>query len=630
MATSKHAIEDAPVTEATPLSPPSPLLLHHHEMPTIANKHYYASDNKLQLKSPRHIIVASIVIVSSIIALVILVRGHNHYYSSISSIHTIAEDHDIQMTIPSERRDVVENYKPERRTIKMPAPPLYLSNRQASPLLGRRQRHNDEVFSSIRWGILGPGRIAHDFTSTLIVSGCNVTAVAASHNYTTTETMHSSARAKKFAKLFSISNYYDNYQELASDPNVDIVYVATTNDKHMEPTLMMLRGGKNVLVEKPTAITFEETKRMYDEAKQRGLFLMTNHWTRFFPLIKHLRRTYLAPTRTNALVGPLRSSPFASSKTKQKISDSTTSTTDARPEIIETHPDLGKVLAMEGDFSFPTPVNPSDRYLNRTLGGGVTLDVGCYLVELALLAAYDHRRSHQSLNGNHHPDLKNLRPDGIAATGHGLYHGVSFPVDVESSFSLRWGGGPDGIIADCEEDLNADVRRCEMTGTDDAKSLPQNKIQSTIDASGDGGDFTMIGSFQASFRRPSAFEVEYTFEKGRILIHGPGNCPSEMTIYQHEDPFGPLIRETKVTFPLPQIKVALLQYGKPNYPRSEGFVYVIDAIEKCMAEKGVPGKTKDLPVGAGCLELEENTIEEQLVTVEVTKEILKKMGYFGR
>ena len=54
---------------------------------------------------------------------------------------------------------------------------------------------------------------------------------------------------------------------MAKDPNVDIVYVATTNQAHMEPTLMMLRGGNNVLVEKPTSVTYMEAKIMYDEAK---------------------------------------------------------------------------------------------------------------------------------------------------------------------------------------------------------------------------------------------------------------------------------------------------------------------------------------------------------------------------
>ena len=90
-----------------------------------------------------------------------------------------------------------------------------------------------------------------------MVSGCNVTAVAST----------STSRAKRFAALFSIPQYYGSYEELASDSNVDIVYVATTNQQHFEPTILMLEAGKNVLVEKPTSVTYREASRMYEEAK---------------------------------------------------------------------------------------------------------------------------------------------------------------------------------------------------------------------------------------------------------------------------------------------------------------------------------------------------------------------------
>ena len=232
--------------------------------------------------------------------------------------------------------------------------------------------------------------------SSLIVSGCNVTAVAST----------STSRAKSFAHRFSIPSHYNSYQELASDPNVDIVYIATTNNDHKSSTLLMLQYGKNVLVEKPTAVTYEDAQIMYDEAKRRGLFLMTNHWTRFFPLIKYLRQTFLTPN--DELEGTTR--------------------TLKRPK----HYNLGKVMSMHGDFSFATPLSPSDRFLNHTLGGGVTLDVGCYLIELALLAAHDHNKSAKSKRSKD----KSILPDGIEATGHGImYNGIEFPVDVVSLIS---------------------------------------------------------------------------------------------------------------------------------------------------------------------------------------------------
>ena len=402
------------------------------------------------------------------------------------------------------------------------------------------------------------------------------------------------SRAESFAHRFSISTYYSSYEEFASDPNVDIVYIATTNNDHMSPTLMMLQHGKNVLVEKPTTLRYKDTKLMYDEAKKRGLFLMTNHWTRFFPLVQYLRRTFLV---------------HDGNKSKQGRSNH------------EFH--LGEVMAMHGDFSFPTPLSASDRFLNRTLGGGVTLDVGCYLIELALLAAYDHRRS-MTLHENIDKGLINLHPDGIDATGHGIMHnGLEFPVDVESSFSLRWGGGAYGVWdGECSDN---DSEKCEAVSVGGKGTKTLKHIGSVMESQ---NKFTMVASLQSSFRRPSTFEVDYVFEYGRIVIAGPGNCPNEMTIFEYE-PYGPLKRETNVSYSLPPIKNELLKrFGTPNYPRAEGFAYVIDAIEECMAQKGVPGRDDEL-VDGGCLEMEENTIEEQLITVEVTENVLLDMGYFG-
>jgi len=51
--------------------------------------------------------------------------------------------------------------------------------------------------------------------------------------------------------------------------------VATTNQNHMNPTLLMLRAGKNVLVEKPTAVTYQEAQLMYDEAEVNQTIILT-------------------------------------------------------------------------------------------------------------------------------------------------------------------------------------------------------------------------------------------------------------------------------------------------------------------------------------------------------------------
>jgi hypothetical protein len=119
---------------------------------------------------------------------------------------------------------------------------------------------------------------------------------------------------------------------------------------------------------------------------------MTNHWTRFFPLVKYLRQTFLLAS------SPTEISDSSIIVPEGRVGPSLASGSSNHVDKTQPHSyNLGKVLAMQGDFSFITPVNPTDRFLNRSLGGGVTLDVGCYLVELALLAAYDHEHSQQSI-----------------------------------------------------------------------------------------------------------------------------------------------------------------------------------------------------------------------------------------
>lgn len=77
--------------------------------------------------------------------------------------------------------------------------------------------------ASINWGILGPGKIAYDFAVALQLAGSNITAVAAG---TLPDTLH---RAKVFADKFHIPRYYGDYESIANDEAIDIVYIATLN-----------------------------------------------------------------------------------------------------------------------------------------------------------------------------------------------------------------------------------------------------------------------------------------------------------------------------------------------------------------------------------------------------------------
>ena len=75
----------------------------------------------------------------------------------------------------------------------------------------------------IRWGILGTGRIAADFARGLAaVEDAELVAVGS----------RTAESATAFADRFSILTRHASYADLAHDPNVDIVYVATPNSLH--------------------------------------------------------------------------------------------------------------------------------------------------------------------------------------------------------------------------------------------------------------------------------------------------------------------------------------------------------------------------------------------------------------
>lgn len=61
---------------------------------------------------------------------------------------------------------------------------------------------------------------------------------------------------------------------MLDDPNVDAIYNPLPNGLHFEWTMKALAAGKHVLLEKPAANTADETKRMFDFAKEKGLVLL--------------------------------------------------------------------------------------------------------------------------------------------------------------------------------------------------------------------------------------------------------------------------------------------------------------------------------------------------------------------
>ena len=134
---------------------------------------------------------------------------------------------------------------------------------------------------TIHWGILGCGNIANKFATDLRkVSGSVLHAVAA----------RDSDRAQKFAKKHSAERTYSNYTTLANDPDLDVVYVATTHNFHYEHAALCLAANKAVLCEKPICVNAQEAQKLVAQSRKNNIFLMEAMWTRFMPAVIRLKK----------------------------------------------------------------------------------------------------------------------------------------------------------------------------------------------------------------------------------------------------------------------------------------------------------------------------------------------------
>ena len=191
--------------------------------------------------------------------------------------------------------------------------------------------------STVRWGILGPGRIARKFALALEeVEGAHLVAVAS----------RSRERAEAFAREHAVPAAHGSYEALASDGNVDAVYVATPHPFHEPHTVLCLRGGKHVLCEKPFALNAVQAERMIQVARETDRLLMEAMWTRFLPAIARVREL----VRDGA---------------------------------------IGELRLLTADFGFRAPFDPGSRLFDPNLGGGALLDLGVYPLSLASMLLGD-------------------------------------------------------------------------------------------------------------------------------------------------------------------------------------------------------------------------------------------------
>lgn len=132
----------------------------------------------------------------------------------------------------------------------------------------------------LRVGILSAGNIASVMADTIVkMKEARICAVAS----------RSLEKAEKFAEKYQIEKAYGSYEELAGDPEVDLVYVATPMSEHYENVKMLVSRGRNVLCEKSFALNEKQAREMIDLAKEKGVLLAEAIWVRYMPMWKIIR-----------------------------------------------------------------------------------------------------------------------------------------------------------------------------------------------------------------------------------------------------------------------------------------------------------------------------------------------------
>jgi predicted dehydrogenase len=184
---------------------------------------------------------------------------------------------------------------------------------------------------TVRWGIVGPGRIASlvikDFP---YVAGAEAVAVAS----------RSVVRARAFATEHGLTRAYESYSEIMADDAVDVVYIATPHPQHHAIALAAIAAGKAALVEKTFTATVAGAEEVITAARERQVFVMEAMWTRFQPAIVAARAL---------------------------IDDGA----------------IGEVRQLQADLGVDRPYNPADRLFDPAQGGGAMLDLGVYVVSFA-------------------------------------------------------------------------------------------------------------------------------------------------------------------------------------------------------------------------------------------------------
>ncbi len=187
----------------------------------------------------------------------------------------------------------------------------------------------------MKFAILAPGHIAHSMAKAVSEIEKIERYAVASRDY---------GRAADFAKQWGFEKAYGSYEELAKDPQVELVYVASPHSHHYEHAKLCLQHGKHVLVEKAFTVNARQAKELIQLSEEKGLLLAEAIWTRYMP--------------------------------SRKMID------ELLAEGV-----LGNVTSLTANLGYILP--HVERMQSPELAGGALLDLGVYPINFALMAFHE-------------------------------------------------------------------------------------------------------------------------------------------------------------------------------------------------------------------------------------------------
>lgn len=179
--------------------------------------------------------------------------------------------------------------------------------------------------AEIRWAVLGTGVIANEMAVALAKNGRKISAVG-NRTY---------EKGVAFAEKYGIEKVYDDFHEMFTDPDIDVIYITTPHNTHKQYMMEALAGGKHLLVEKSITLNSDELDEVKALAEEKGLIVAEAMTIFHMPIYRTLNEI------------------LASGK-------------------------LGKVNLITANFGSFKEYDMKNRFFNRNLAGGAMLDIGVY------------------------------------------------------------------------------------------------------------------------------------------------------------------------------------------------------------------------------------------------------------